>query len=181
MSEKIVSVLHAHGTIRIEREGAETPVSIPASGILQVSTGDGASITLGDGGATQLAGVEYLDENGDTVDIETNHTDAKSFRVAPGVTITVLHNRTVDLLANPIPAEQRILTSSGKDFALSTINTQAFYAYAATVTGFRWSFADHDNYDADPSDWAGAAPDNIADAITRMATALAGLLGEPIP
>lgn len=181
MSEVIADVLHVQGVLRIAREGAEVPIAIPANGVLTVTVMDGASITLDDSGAAAIVGIEYLDADGNPVEIEPSHTDAKFFRATPGAVITVRHNQTLDLLGAALPPTQRIATSSGKDFQLAATNTQAFFAYSIAATDFRWGFADPDNYVAVPGDWAGAPPDTQADATTRLAAAVAGLLGAPIP
>jgi hypothetical protein len=172
------------GGLIFSREGAETPVDIPANGILQVRSTDGASITLGGGGATQLLGVEFLDAEGVPMVLENNQVAVKFFRVAPGVSIEVLHNRTEDLNVEPvaIPPEQRIVTSSGQDFMLETINSQAFFAYVPAALGFRWGFTDRQgSVPANPLDYQAPVPRTLSERLDRHAAALAGLLGEPIP
>jgi hypothetical protein len=158
-------------------------MTIPASGVLVVDTSNGSAITLIAGGATELLGIEYIDgsNGGAAVEIDENQTDVKFIRAAAGFAVTVRNNATVDLNTDPIAPANRILTSSGKDFILDVINTQSFFAYVTSLTSFRWYLVDRMNYDAEPADWVAPPPDTISDALTRMAAAVAGLLGAPIP
>jgi hypothetical protein len=182
MSEISADVFDVRGGLLIGRLGAETPIDIPASGILQVHSNDGASITLGGGGATQLLGIEFLDELDAPMVLNVDQAAAKFFRVAPGVSIEILHNRAVDLLAQAIPEEQRIATSSGQDFMLEVINSQAFYAYSITFVGFRWGFTDRQSYvPANALDWQAPVPRTLTEMGDRLAAAVAGLLGGAIP
>jgi hypothetical protein len=183
MSEVQADLITALGALRVQREGAETPIEIPASGVLTISVDDGASVTVGDAGENRIVGIIYLDANGDEMPTDLpDFADVKFFRASLGASVTVLHNRTTDLLGNPLPTHQRIFTTSQKDFALESINSQVFFAYTAALTDFRWVFTDRLNYDAStPADWDTAPPANIPDALDRLAAAVAGLLGEPIP
>jgi hypothetical protein len=177
MSSEIgADIAIVNGALRFKR----LVTDIPASGILEIPITAAASITLTGGGSLSLYGIKYVDEEGTQIVIDEEFSDAKLFRVAAGVSITVLHNQAVDAAAQAIPVEQRILTSSGKSFALEVINTQTVFAYASAVAGFRWGFTDRNNYNATPGDWDGSPPDTTADAITRLAAAVA-LLSGPIP
>jgi hypothetical protein len=182
MSTISADIFEVRGGLLFVREGAETPINIPANGVLQVRLGEGASITLGGGGATQLVGIEFLDEEDQPVQIENDRTATKFLRVAPGVSIEVLHNRSEDLDTDPLPATQRIITSSGQDFMLESINSQAFYAYVPQVAGFRWGFTDRQSYSpANAFDWQAPSPRTIVEAIDRLAASVAGLIVGPIP
>jgi len=180
-SEVSADIFDVNGALRFNRVGGTTPEDIPANGVLHVHTVSGSAITLGGGGAVQLCGIEYVDDDNTQIVLADDVADVKFFRVAPGVTITVLHNETLDLLGAALPAEQRIITSSGRDFDLEVINSQAFFAYVPSLTGFRWFFVDRLAYTPSTSaDWSGD-PTNFPDALDRLAAAVAGLLAAPIP
>lgn len=182
MSSEIgADIANVNGALRFKRLGSPTPVDIPANGVLEISVSGSASITIGGGGATSLVGIKYVDEEGNQIVLNDDSSDVKFFRAAPGVTITVMHNQTVDLDAQALPAAQRILTSSSKNFTLELINTQAFFAYSVAASGFRWGFADRQNYTpGNSADWDGD-PATQQEFNDRVAAALAGLLGAPIP
>jgi len=169
-SEITADIFNVTGALRFQREGATALVDIPANGVLQLHVASGAAITLGDGGATQLLGIEYVDDNGNPVELSDDQTDVKFLLAAPGVTITALHARATDLLAAPIPETQRIITSSGKDFVLEQINAQIFFAYVPLpVDGFRWYLVDRPNFNADPGHWATPNPNTVFVALAQLA------------
>jgi hypothetical protein len=177
MSSEIgADIANVNGALRFKR----LVTDIPANGILEIPVTAGASITLTGGGSLSLYGIKYVDEDDVAIELAEDFADAKLFRVAAGVTITVMHNQSVDAEAQAIPAEQRILTSSGKNFELETINTQSVFAYSSLVSGFRWGFTDRLGYSSTPGHFADPQP-NLPAAVTRIAAALSDLLGEPIP
>ncbi len=143
--------------------------NIPANGVLVVGLVEGAAITI-TGGASALYGIKYVDEDGIQITLGPEFTGVKFIRAAPGVTVTIMHNATVDIDAQPIPVEQRLLTSSLKAFTLETVNAQAFYGYApAPISGFRWFFVDRLNFDpANPEDW-NPLPASMPAALNQLA------------
>jgi len=175
VSKVEADLISARGAIQFTRQGATASVDIPASGVIQVTAGQGSAITLGGGGATELLGIEYVDGDGDPVVLDEDVADLKFFRAAPGVVITIRHNRTEDLNAEPlpIPAEQRILTSSGNDFEVRGLNARGFYAYVQLVAGFRWYFTDDLSYAAAaPEDWP-TSPTSIWGALDYIGSVTA--------
>lgn len=176
MSELTASILHAQGAIRIDREGAETAIDIPASGILTISELGGASITLGNGGASELLGIIYLDETGAPVVLERHQSDEKFLRTVPGVTITLRHNATADLQLNAIPLDQRLITSTGNDIELTVENTPTIRAWAiAPLESFVWGVVDRKGYvAADPGNWA-PEPTTVWTALDQLAASTAGI------
>jgi hypothetical protein len=123
-------------------------MEIPASGVLVVDVNNASAITLIAGGATELLGIQYVDESeGNTpVVLDTDQAEVKFIRVAPGFDVTVRHDATVDLNLDPILPADRILTSSGNDFALDVVNAQSFFAYVPSLVGFRWYLVDRHAY-----------------------------------
>lgn len=180
-SEFGADIFDVNGAIRFKRIGSPAPIDIPANGVLVVAINEGATITIGGGGATSLVGIKYVDEDGVQITIDDDRADVKFFRSAPGVTITVMHDQAVDLDAVALPTSERLLTSSAKNFTMETINAQAFFAYSAAAAGFRWFFVDRLNYTpSTPVDWDGS-PASVPEALDRIASSVALLLSGPIP
>lgn len=140
---------------------------IPASGVLVVDVNSASAITLIPGGANELRGIMYVDatDNNAPVVIDNDQADAKFIRVAPGFTVTIRHNATQDLNADPIDEANRILTSSSNDFSAETVNTQGFFGYVPSLLGFRWFMVDRHAF-------AAAVAANWSPAVTSQLAAL---------
>lgn len=170
MSSISADLITVSGALRFIREGAVVPINIPANGVLDVTLGNGSAITLGGGGATQLVGIRYLDPSGAEMQLEQDWTDSLFIRAAPGVSITIMHEQSVDLVLDPLPANRRTVTSSGNSYMLETVNSHGFYAYVPVAGAFRWYFFDRQAYNpAEPAHWAGSPPTSIQSGIDRLA------------
>lgn len=167
-------------TLRAERLGAETPVEIPADGILVLTIGDGSAITIGAG---TVYGIRYLNQDGTQVAPEdVSIADIVFMRAGPGLTTTLKYNATLDALGGANPLTQRIITNASADLLLADVNTQVTvnFAYSAALDTYIWFAFDRDAYTpASPADWDGS-PKFQRDAIDRIAADLAILKGSPI-
>jgi len=160
-SDKII----VRAALQFIRQGAITGVPIPASGILTVNSTDGSAITLNGAGALELRGIEYLTQDGDPVVLSDEAVELKFIRVLPGVSITVRHGATEDLQANALDPTKQILSTSGLDVKLGSLNTKMFYASVVGL-GFRWVAAHELGFVATtPSDWASPQPTEIPGAL----------------
>lgn len=167
-------------TLRATREGAETPVEIPADGILVLTVGQGAAVTIGAG---DVYGIRYENQDGtQVVPEDVSIADIKFLRAGPGLTTTLKYNAALDALGNANPVTQRIYTNAAADLLLADVNSQATanFTYIAAISDYAWYAFDKDQYTpANPTDWV-SPPDFQRTAIDLIAADLAILKGGPI-
>lgn len=170
MSSKAeADIIHAKGAIMVRRSAVGI-VDIPANGVLSVNLEEGSAITIGGGGALELLGIEYLDRDGAPVSIDQQDATLKSIRAVSGVTIVVRHNATLDLLAQAIPAQQRLFTTSLNDFEIRQANVRGFFAYVDPLADFRWVMVEDLAYAAAvPADWPNPKPTSLIQAADVLA------------
>lgn len=167
-------------TLRAERLGAETPVAIPANGVVTLTIGQGSAITLGAG---DVYGFRYNNADGTQVSPEdVSISDIIFLRAGAGLTTTLKYNAALDALGAANPITQRIITNAGVDLVLADVNAQvtANFAYSAALQTYIWYAFDRDAYTpGTPADWA-TQPKLQSDAIDRIAADLVILKGGPI-
>jgi hypothetical protein len=159
--------------------GAGSPITLPLDGVLDVVATTGASFVLATG--QTLRGLRWLDDLGSPI-TDTIDEDDEPFcmiRAEPGGVITISHND------GSVPADERIATTWGLDVLVGPNRVQCWLVH----NGSGWAsdapdwtaWASGVPYSpATPADWSGS-PTTAADALDRLAAAVAGLLAASIP
>ena len=156
-------------------------ITLPGSGVL--TAGGGSIYRLANG--STLRGVDFLDEN--STPIEDNYDNAS----APQIVLEVEHGGTVTIVHEDgtVSAGSRILVPGGANGTLSGLAVQIFRVRVDLGSGYVWRnrinlrplTAGIVGYTpSTPADFDGA-PTTQQQFNDRVAAALAGLLGAPIP
>ena len=152
-----------------------TVASIDADGLLTYMPGRVSEIALASG--TVLRGVRALHENGDPYVAADEPGPRKTLlmvRAEDGGFITVTHEDVT--IAEPT---ERTTTAYGVAAAVGPDSVQMFWSDNGGARRWRcphWSVY----FAGNPADWAGA-PGTTGAALDRLASAVSGLLGVPIP
>ena len=179
MNLTITDCTICNGPIIFETIGGGSPITLPGDGVLEVIAGTGANFVLATG--QTLKGLRWLDDlNGAITDtIDEDDEPFCSIRAEPGGTITIAHND------GSVPADERIACSGGVNVTVGPNRLQCWLVY----DGASWAseapdwtpYAEYVPYSpATPADWSGS-PTTAAEALDRLAAAVAGLLAAPIP
>lgn len=132
MSALTVDDVAIHGAIRFLVQGYDTPITLPADGVLEVEHGTGSFFVIANG--ETLKGVRFVFQNGATMPQQWNAEDVVMVMVVAedGGLINVVHEDA------GVTSYERCSVTNGADTVINDMPVQIFYRYVPSLTEQRW-------------------------------------------
>lgn len=132
MSTVTVDDVYIHGSIRFLAKGYDTPITLPADGVLEIEHGTGSFFVIANG--ETLKGIRYTFPSGATMPEEWDSDDVVMAVIVAedGGLISVSHEDAM------VTSYERCNVTNGADTVINDMPVQVFYRYVPSLAEQRW-------------------------------------------